>query len=102
MRREVIEFKDFQTLYINHAKYGYYPVYLAERTETEGEGKDRTSYHYVDLDMVYPPRLADGKVKFLAVSFEHNHELKAILEYCRECIGYHKEAIEEQIKRIWP
>jgi len=91
MRRDTIEFDDFEKHFIQNPD-GYFPVYSAFE-------EDDNSNHLkvVEMDMICEWRLSDSKVKFVRVPFETEEQFRKIVAYLRETSNLLHTAINKRL-----
>lgn len=106
MSRDKLDFKDFEENYINRPD-GYLSVWFSFINPKEDS--DYEEFHelgeevkanrlILQMDMVYPPRLGDGKIVFLCVEINTQEEYEKAVSYLRKTQNLLKESLDENFK----
>jgi hypothetical protein len=93
--RQIITFDEFKKHFIEQPD-GYLTVWAG----FDENGIDGTPIRVVQLDMICQWRLTDGKVKFLAVPFETEEQLREIKVYLRVTTALLAKAIQKNISGL--
>lgn len=94
MQRDKLTFRMFKGIFMDHVGKGFTPIYCSMADEED----DEVDVIYIDLICEY--RLIDGKVKFLAVSFDNDKQFNDIIAYLKESADHLHIAITSNINRM--
>ncbi len=91
MHRQVMTFEEFDRVFMSTFG-GYLPVYASNHENDAG-----TLTNAVDLDLICEWRLADGKVKFVTVTFTDREQFDRIAVYLINAVEALRAAILKNI-----
>ncbi len=92
--REKISFGDFEKRYLAQPD-GYLSVWFSfERSQQEESYEGTSTCLFLEMDMVSPHRLEDGKIRFLSVQIDTKEQAEKAVRYLRETQRLLNESLE--------